>query len=59
LAQVKARGEHDSKWPKDQTVKAENSEDLDRKMPNLARQGALSKRGEIDAKGPHAEDGKF
>jgi hypothetical protein len=31
MVQVKTRGEHDSKRHKDQSVKAENSEDLDRK----------------------------
>jgi hypothetical protein len=30
-AQVKTQSEHDSKWPKDRTVKAENFKDLNRK----------------------------
>jgi hypothetical protein len=35
LTQVKQWSEHDSKKPKDQLVKAENSEDLDRKCWSL------------------------
>jgi hypothetical protein len=33
----------------------ENSEDLARKVLNLARQGASSNLGETDDKGPHAK----
>jgi hypothetical protein len=34
-AKVKTRSKHDSKWPKDRTMKAENSENLDRKCWSL------------------------
>jgi hypothetical protein len=53
--QVKIWSEHDSKWPKDQTVKAENSEDLDRKCWSLRNKERYPNRGETDAKGPHVE----
>jgi hypothetical protein len=39
--------------------KTTNSEDLARKVPNLARQGASSNSGRNNDKGPHAEGGKI
>jgi hypothetical protein len=47
--------EHDSKKPKDQPVKTENSEDLNRKCWILQDKELHLNRGEIDVKGPHAE----
>jgi hypothetical protein len=52
--QVKQWSEHDSKNPKDQPVKAENSEDLDRKCWSLRDKEPYPNCGETDAKGPHA-----
>jgi hypothetical protein len=53
--QVKQWSEHDSKKPKDQPVKTENSEDPDRKCWILRDKELYLHRGETDVKGPHAE----
>jgi hypothetical protein len=57
--QVKTRGEHDSKRPKDQSVKAENSEDLDGKCWSLHDKEPYPNRGETDVKDPHTVGRKF
>jgi hypothetical protein len=57
--QDKLWSEHDSRKPNDQTVKAENSEDLDRKCWSLCDKEPCPNYEETDAKGPHAEGEKF
>jgi hypothetical protein len=57
--QVKIRSEHDSKCPEDWIVKAENSDDLNRKCWSLRNKEPYPNRGENDTKGSHAEGWKF
>jgi hypothetical protein len=57
--QVKTQGEHDSKRPKDQSVKVENSEDLDRKCWSLHDKDPYPNHGETNVKDPHAVGRKF
>jgi hypothetical protein len=49
--------EHDSKKPKEQPVKMENSEDPDRKCWILRDKELHLNRGETNVNGPHAEGG--
>jgi hypothetical protein len=57
-AQVKQWSEHDSKKPKDQPMKTENSEDL-KKYWILRDKELYPNRGETGVKGPHAEGRTF
>ena len=58
-AQVKQWSEHDSKKPKDQPVKTENSKHLNRKCWILRDKELHLNRGETDVKGPHAVGGRL
>jgi hypothetical protein len=57
-AQVNTRGEHDSKWPKDHNVKAQNSRDLNRRCWSLREKELYLNRGEDGVKGTHAKGSK-
>jgi hypothetical protein len=57
--QVKILSEHDSKWPKDWTMKVGNSEDVDRKCWSLGDKEPYPTRRETDTKGPHEEGWRF
>jgi hypothetical protein len=57
-AQVNTQGEHDSKWPRDHNVKAQNSRDLNIRYWSLRDKELYLNRGEDDVKGPHAEGSK-
>jgi hypothetical protein len=59
LVQVKTRGEHDSKRPKDQSVNAENYEDLDERCWSLHDKESYPNCREHDVKDPHAVGRKF
>jgi hypothetical protein len=56
--QVKQWSEHDSKSPGTQPKKMTNSEDLARKVPNLARQGTSSNSERNWPQGPKCRRGK-
>jgi hypothetical protein len=56
--QVKQWSKHDSKKPRDQTREDENSEDLVRKLPDLAGQGASSNPRRNWRQGPTCRSGK-
>jgi hypothetical protein len=51
---VKTYHEHDSKGPRDRSMKPENSRDLDKKCWSLRGKELCLNRGEDDVKGPHA-----